>query len=82
MRERLAEGLTVEELCRAVDNKIREWNHAPARGEKDMRPYLRPETLFGPKCENYANERIPPAASPLLTEEDDIEDWINALYRD
>ena len=47
-----------------------------------MRPYLRPEALFGPKCENYANERIPPAASPLLTEEDDIEDWINALYRD
>ncbi len=64
IRERLAEGLTLEDLRRAVDNKVQDWDRPPSRGEKDMRPYLRPETLFGPKCESYAQE-IPRSACPF-----------------
>lgn len=56
IRQRLDEGLTVADLQRAVDNKCADWDHEPEPGRKDMRPYLRPETLFGPKCESYANE--------------------------
>lgn len=56
IRQRLAEGLTAEDLRRAVDNKCADWDCTPAPGQKDMRPYLRPETLFGPKCESYAHE--------------------------
>lgn len=56
IRARLDEGLTAEDLRRAVDNKCADWDYTPDPGQKDMRLYLRPETLFGPKCENYANE--------------------------
>lgn len=46
---RLAEGFTVEDFFSVIDKKCAEW-----RGT-DMEKYLRPETLFGSKFENYLN---------------------------
>lgn len=46
---RLAEGYTVENFYTVIDKKCAEW-----RGT-DMEKYLRPETLFGSKFENYLN---------------------------
>lgn len=46
---RLAEGFTVEDFYTVIDKKCAEW-----RGT-DMEKYLRPETLFGSKFENYLN---------------------------
>lgn len=52
---RLAEGYTVEDFYTVIEKKCTEW-----RGT-DMEKYLRPETLFGSKFENYLNA---PAATP------------------
>lgn len=49
---RLAEGYTVEDFFKVIDKKCAEW-----RGT-DMEKYLRPETLFGSKFENYLNAPV------------------------
>lgn len=46
---RLAEGYTLEDFFAVIDKKCAEW-----RGG-EMEKYLRPETLFGSKFENYLN---------------------------
>lgn len=46
---RLADGFTVEDFKTVIDKKCSEW-----RGS-EMEKYLRPETLFGNKFENYLN---------------------------
>lgn len=46
---RLAEGYTIEDFYTVIDKKCAEW-----KGGK-MEQYLRPETLFGTKFENYLN---------------------------
>lgn len=46
---RIAEGYTVEDFYTVIDKKCAEW-----KGGK-MEQYLRPETLFGTKFENYLN---------------------------
>lgn len=46
---RIAEGYTVEDFYTVIDKKCAEW-----KGGK-MEQYLRPETLFGSKFENYLN---------------------------
>ena len=46
---RLADGFTVEDFYTVIDKKCAEWKGG------DMEKYLRPETLFGSKFENYLN---------------------------
>lgn len=46
---RLAEGYTVEDFFSVIDKKCAEWKGG------EMEKYLRPETLFGSKFENYLN---------------------------
>jgi uncharacterized phage protein (TIGR02220 family) len=55
---RLSEGFTLDDFKTVIDKKVAEWGHEPKAGEKDMRPYLRPETLFGPKFEGYLNQQV------------------------
>ena len=50
---RLREGFTVEQLCGVVDTKAAQWLN-----DGKMRAFLRPETLFGSKCEGYINEGV------------------------
>lgn len=50
---RLREGFTVEQLCGVVDTKAAQW-----LADGKMRAFLRPETLFGSKCEGYINEGV------------------------
>lgn len=55
IQARFKEGYSLEDFKRVIDKKVREWNCAPGTGKKDMRPYLRPSTLFGAKFEGYLN---------------------------
>ena len=48
---RLREGYTVDDFRTVIDKKCADWRNDPR-----MAPYLRPETLFGPKFEGYLNE--------------------------
>ena len=56
---RLRTGMTVDQLAEVVRFKVREWRDDPG-----MAKFLRPETLFGPKCEGYANAAALARASP------------------
>lgn len=51
VRARLREGFKQIDFIRVVDTKCDEWL------DTDMAKYLRPETLFGTKFDNYLNQR-------------------------
>jgi len=52
---RLREGFTVEQLITVIDTKAGQWLN-----DKKMRSFLRPQTLFGSKCESYLAESAQP----------------------
>lgn len=60
IRARISEGYTVDDFKRVIDIKVAKWNVEPKNGEKDMRDYLRPITLFGTKFESYLQEKEEP----------------------
>ena len=47
------EGYTLEDFKHVVDVKVYNWKKDPK-----MSAYIRPQTLFGTKMENYVNEKI------------------------
>jgi uncharacterized phage protein (TIGR02220 family) len=56
IRGRLDEGYTEDDLMLVVEKMSYLWNKEPSKNEKDMRPYLRPSTLFRKSnFENYLN---------------------------
>lgn len=69
---RLEEGYTEEDLLLVVEKMSYLWNREPKRNEKDMRPYLRPSTLFRKSnFENYLN--MPVNASTDLRDVKEID---------
>ena len=54
---RMNDGFTEEDFYTVIDNKVEEWGKPPKAGAKDMRPFIRPSTLFGTKFEAYLNQR-------------------------
>lgn len=62
IKARVDDGFRLEDFCEVIDKKVSEWGREPAAGEKDMRQYLRPMTLFGPKFESYLNQKPVAAA--------------------
>ena len=50
---RLKEGYTLSDFKQVIDNRCATWLGT------DMEQYIRPETLFGSKFENYLNARAP-----------------------
>ena len=50
---RLKEGYTIEDFKHVVDVKVYTWKNDPK-----MSAFIRPQTLFGTKMENYVNEKI------------------------
>ncbi|MFC7688137.1 conserved phage C-terminal domain-containing protein [Ureibacillus sp. GCM10028918] len=52
MNGRLADGYKLEDFKKVIDTKVLQWLPRP-----DMKPFLRPSTLFSPtNFENYLNE--------------------------
>lgn len=73
IRQRIDEGYTLKDFQRVIDRKAGEWGKAPAAGEKDMRPYLRPSTLFGKRFESYLNQPAPLPEAARRRESYDID---------
>lgn len=68
IKGRLDDGYTEEDLLMVVEKMSYLWNKEPAKDEKDMRPYLRPSTLFRKSnFENYLN--MPVHKQKLTTKE-------------
>ena len=57
IRARIDEGYTLDDFKKVIDSKVSQWGKEPRPGEKDMRVYLRPSTLFGTKFEGYLQEK-------------------------
>lgn len=55
---RLAEGYTLEDFVTVIDKKCAEWLGT------EWEKFLRPETLFGPKFENYLNQNTTKKGEP------------------
>ena len=70
IRARLNENFTVEDCKAVIDKKCQEW-----KGDPKMEQYLRPETLFGSKFENYLN--APVSSRSFGKRKDVLPDWYN-----
>lgn len=53
IKARLNEGFTVDDFKTVIDKKTAAWFN-----DTKMKNYLRPTTLFGPKFEEYLNEKV------------------------
>lgn len=53
IKARLNEGFTVDDFKTVIDKKTAVWFN-----DSKMKNYLRPTTLFGPKFEEYLNEKV------------------------
>lgn len=53
IKARLNEGFTVDDFKTVIDKKTAVWFN-----DTKMKNYLRPTTLFGPKFEEYLNEKV------------------------
>lgn len=53
IKARLNEGFTVDDFKTVIDKKTAAWFN-----NSKMKNYLRPTTLFGPKFEEYLNEKV------------------------
>ena len=51
IKARFNEGYVLDDFYDVIDKKVKEWLNT------DMEKYLRPETLFGNKFENYLNQK-------------------------
>ncbi len=56
--QRIGEGYSDADFRRVIDNQVALWGLPPAPGKEDMRPFIRPSTLFGPKFEDYLNAGV------------------------
>lgn len=50
---RIKEGYTVQDFKYVIDVKVSQWKNDPK-----MSAFIRPQTLFGTKMENYVNEKV------------------------
>ena len=60
IKARFNEGFKEDDFMIVIEKMCYLWNREPKKGEKDMRLYLRPSTLFGNKFENYLNMNVQP----------------------
>ena len=69
IRARVEEGFTLEDFYKVIENKVTEWLGT------EYEKYLRPETLFGTKFENYLNQKV--KSKQEKTIKDDIDFYPN-----
>lgn len=75
---RLADGFTEQDFYEVIDKKCAEWKGT------DMEKYLRPETLFGSKFENYLNAPAQQPTKGKQSKQDDTDDFmarLKAMYQ-
>ena len=75
---RLADGFTEQDFYEVIDKKCAEWKGT------DMEKYLRPETLFGNKFENYLNAPAQQPPKGKQSKKDDTDDFmarLKAMYQ-
>ena len=63
---RLKEGFNLEDFKKVIDNQYDKWFGT------DMAQYLRPQTLFGTKFENYLNTPVKQKETSIERQDEDV----------
>lgn len=66
IRSRVEEGFTVEDFYKVIEIKVSDWKGT------EFEKYIRPETLFGSKFENYLNQKVKPKQEKTINEDTDF----------
>lgn len=66
IRARVEEGFTVEDFYKVIEIKVSDWKGT------EFEKYIRPETLFGSKFENYLNQKVKPKQEKTINEDTDF----------
>lgn len=74
IKARLKDGFSVDDFKSVIDKKCKEWIGT------EWERYLRPETLFGNKFENYLNARETTPKKELSQQRDYDKEYLNSLY--
>lgn len=56
IKARIDEGYSFDDFKVVIDKKVKEWGNPPEKGEKDMRTFIRPATLFSTNFEQYRGQ--------------------------
>lgn len=82
MKARFKEGYTLDDFKKVIDIKVLEWGTKPEKaGEKDMRSYLRPSTLFGTKFESYLNQEVSASGKGYIERDYNMDELERQLLR-
>lgn len=77
IKARWNEGQREEDFKKVIDVKTQQWIES-----SEMNKYLRPQTLFGNKFDEYLNEYRPPIASARLNEIEETQRRLREVYGD
>lgn len=66
IRARVEEGFTLEDFYKVIEIKVSDWKGT------EFEKYIRPETLFGSKFENYLNQKVKPKQEKTINENPDF----------
>ena len=77
IKARWNEGQREDDFKKVIDVKTQQWIES-----NEMNKYLRPQTLFGNKFDEYLNEYRPPMASTRLNEIEETQRRLREVYGD
>jgi len=77
IKARWNEGQREDDFKKVIDVKTQQWIES-----SEMNKYLRPQTLFGNKFDEYLNEYRPPIASTRLSEIKETQRRLREVYGD
>jgi len=75
IQARMNEGQTYDDFIKVIDTKVKQWSN-----DSKMSQYLRPQTLFGNKFDEYLNEYIKPISSSRDSEIEEDQRRLREAY--
>lgn len=75
IQARLNEGQTYDDFIKVIDTKVKQW-----KNDAKMNQYLRPQTLFGNKFDEYLNEYVQPVNNSRDHEFEETQRKLREIY--
>ncbi len=76
IRARIADGYSIDDFKRVIDNMVFQWGK-----DQKMKTYLRPSTLFSNKFENYLNYKVSQTLDKYINPEE-TNNFLEGMYTD
>lgn len=75
IQARMNEGQTYDDFIKVIDTKVKQW-----KNDAKMSQYLRPQTLFGNKFDEYLNEYVQPVNNSRDHEFEETQRKLREIY--